>query len=246
MDYTSFYIKAAQSYNSSRLDEGDVFNSTLSYIIGHLRSSTSNILDVGCGTGEYAFALKQLGYNVQGIDKSSAQVQYASKKISAKEGDVLSMTQSDNSVDVILMIMMIHQIEDADLDAAFAEVVRVLKPGGTVIIKTCFEEEIAKRFTSKYFPSCLLFDRKRFHSKERLISANPNLKLCFCDTISVPVYISKENLIIKFRARGASNIGMLSDEELDQGITHILEDNFNSNVIKLDFDNTFLVFECCK
>lgn len=246
MDYNSFYMKSARKYNFSRLDEGDVFDSTLSYITSHIPSGYLNILDVGCGTGEYGFALKQMGYNVYGIDKSPAQVEIASKKICAKEADILSLTQMDNSVDVVLMIMMVHQICAADLKVAFAEVVRILKPGGIAIIKTCFEDEIENRITSKYFPSCLLFDKMRFPSKEQLISANHNLTLRFCDKLSVSINITKEKLVQKFQARGASNIGILSDEELEKGIIQMLEDFKDNDMVKLDFDNTFLVFECCK
>lgn len=246
MDYSLFYMKAARNYNFSRLDEGEVFDQTLKYIEEHLCSKDMQILDVGCGTGEYGYALKQRGYSVKGIDKSSSQIEIASKRICAQRGDVLSLLQKSNSVDAILMIMMVHQLKDYEIVTAFAEVVRVLKHGGVVIIKTCFEEDILKRITSQYFPSCLRFDRMRYPSKECLVSANRNLTLCCCDKISINTSISKERLIQKFRSRGASNIGMLSNEELEQGISRLLDDYSNKDDIELNFDNTFLVFECRK
>ena len=86
----------------------------------------------------------------------------------------------------------------------------------------------------------------RFPSKEQLISANHNLTLRFCDKLSVSINITKEKLVQKFQARGASNIGILSDEELEKGIIQMLEDFKDNDMVKLDFDNTFLVFECCK
>ena len=39
---------------------------------------------------------------------------------------------------------------------------------------------------------------------------------------------------------------MLSDEQLEKGIIQMLEDFKDNDMVKLDFDNTFLVFECCK
>ena len=246
MDYNLFYAKASQHYNYSRLDEGDVFNFTLRYIVSHLPSRELRVLDIGCGTGEYGFALSQIGYDVHGIDKSSDQIEIASKRIPASIGDVLLLEQKDNSIDAVLMIMMIHQLSDTDLSQAFAEVVRVLKPGGVVIIKTCFEDEIANRITSKYFPSCLKFDQMRFPSMQRLVSVTPNLVLRFCDKVSISASKPKTALIQKFLARGASNIGMLSTAELEKGIAQILKDYSDVDIIEINFDNTFLVFECCK
>lgn len=246
MNYNSFYANVAYKYNFSRLDEGKVFNSTLNYIVNHLEGKNLKILDIGCGTGEYGFALKQMGYDVCGIDKSSAQVEIASKKICASIGDVLCLNKKDNSVDVILMIMMLHQIDALDLEKALAQVVRVLKPGGVVIIKTCFKDDIKKRITSKYFPSCYEFDKIRFHSRERLSLANCNLEIKSCDKMSVLVPMSKEKLIQKFRAKGASNIGMLSDNELEEGISQILKDYEGKDTIEVNFDNTFLTLKCKK
>lgn len=246
MDYNTFYSEASQRYDSSRLDMGDVFDSTVSYIKSHLSSTALVILDIGCGTGAYAFALQKQGYLIEGIDKSPTQVALASKKIHAMVGDILSLQRADSSVDVVLMIMMLHQIEDSDLDKAFSEVVRILRPGGKVIIKTCFEDDISRRLTSKYFPSCLSFDKNRYHSKERIISANPNLVLRFYDKVSIPIYIPKDDLIGKLRKRGASNIGILSDMELEQGVAQILKDNEEKDTIEVIFDNSFLVFECLK
>lgn len=243
MDYNTFYTNAAQNYNDSRLDEGAVFDYTVEYIVSHLHSKNLNILDVGCGTGEYAAALIKLGYNVQGIDKSLAQVRIASQKIPAFQGDILSLTQPDDSVDIILMIMMIHQIADSDIDKAFSELARVLKSGGLVIIKTCFESDIENRITSRYFPSCLSFDKSRFHNKKRLFYANENFVPCSCDKVTIPMNISKDRLVEKLLLRGASNIGMISEEELNQGIVKLLNDYSNQDIIELSFDNTFLILK---
>lgn len=246
MNYNHFYSQSAQNYDFSRLDDGEVFESTIQYIVSHLSQSQKVILDVGCGTGKYGFKLSQLGYIVHGIDKSPHQVEIASKLIPATVGSVLSIEQKDNFYDCILMIMMIHQLDEFELNLAFKEVVRVLKPGGIVIIKTCFEDDISKRITSRYFPTCFEFDMKRFPPKDKLINIHKDLVLTNCNQISIISKIPIKILIEKFRLRGASNIGMLSEEELEQGIFNLQSQYINDEIVSLEFDNTFLVFKCCK
>lgn len=243
MDYNSFYATASKHYNFSRLDEGDVFDYTLHYICNQLENKNLSILDVGCGTGEYGFSLKQKGYKVVGIDKSYEQVKVASRRIPAFQGDILSLEQKSNSFDVVLLIMMIHQLDINELNNAFQEITRVLKPNGIVIIKTCFEEEIRDRFTSRYFPSCFDIDMKRFPSLENIVAATPKLKIIANDKVSIQFKIKKELLIEKFRLRGASNIGMISEHELQQGIKQIIRDYESSDIIEMNMDNCFLVLK---
>lgn len=243
MNYDSFYTTASAHYNFSRLDDDAVFNYTLKYICNQLGNKYLSILDIGCGTGEYGFRLSQEGYKVIGIDKSYEQVEIASKRISAFQDNVLSLKQQNDSFDAVLLIMVIHQLDADDLDCAFDEVARILKPGGIVIVRTCFNEDISNRFTSKYFPSCYEFDSQRFPSLEKIVSAASKLNLIAKNKSSIEVTIPKNILIQKFRLRGASNIGMLSNEELERGIDNIINDYEYQDAIKMSMDNSFLVFK---
>lgn len=243
MNYNSFYSIASQHYNFSRLDEKEVFDYTLQYICNKLSDKYLYILDIGCGTGEYGYALSQKGYKVLGIDKSYEQVKLASKRIMAFQDSILSIHKGNNSFDAVLLIMMIHQLDVCDLNLAFKEVTRILKPNGIVIIKTCFEEEIRNRFTSRYFPSCLRNDMERFPSLEKIITSAPQLTLIANDKAIIKTMFQKNTLIEKFKLKGASNIGLLSDEELQCGINQIIQDYKNVDSIEISMDNSFLVLK---
>ena len=54
------------------------------YINGLIQKYTpgaKTILDIGCGTGNYAFAMQKLGYQVDGVDSSSQMIQIANGKL---------------------------------------------------------------------------------------------------------------------------------------------------------------------
>ncbi|MCZ7567634.1 MAG: class I SAM-dependent methyltransferase [Ardenticatenaceae bacterium] len=97
------------------------------------------VLDVGCGTGTLAVAIKsQVGASeVHGIDASPEMIQVAKEK-SAKNGSDIDFRVAlieaipfpDASFDLVTSSLMLHHLPD-DLKAkGFLEIRRVLKPGG--------------------------------------------------------------------------------------------------------------------
>jgi ubiquinone/menaquinone biosynthesis C-methylase UbiE len=97
------------------------------------------VLDIGCGTGTLAIAIKpRVGAGeVHGIDASPEMIQVAKKK-SAKAGSAIDFRVAlieaipfpDASFDLMTSSLMLHHLPD-DLKAkGFLEVRRVLKPGG--------------------------------------------------------------------------------------------------------------------
>ncbi len=100
-------------------------------------------LDIGCGTGDVALAVLRQSpeARVTGIDLSTAMLDIAEAKTRAaglggrvlyQAGDATAMTFPDRSFDGIVMAFCLRNI--ADRAAAFGEMRRVLRPGGTVAI----------------------------------------------------------------------------------------------------------------
>jgi ubiquinone/menaquinone biosynthesis C-methylase UbiE len=100
-----------------------------------LRGAT--VLDYGCGEGGFSEMLADLGANVCGIDISPGLIALANKLTSkARNGSVGSLRFlvcdahrtpfPDNSFDYVLGNGALHHL---DLDKAYAEIARVLKPG---------------------------------------------------------------------------------------------------------------------
>ena len=92
-------------------------------------------LDVGCGTGAFSELILRhcTPKSVTGIDPSPAQVDYARKLLPTaafQVADSIALPFDDCEFDVVASALVIHFIPDRA--SAFAEMHRVLRPGGLV------------------------------------------------------------------------------------------------------------------
>jgi demethylmenaquinone methyltransferase/2-methoxy-6-polyprenyl-1,4-benzoquinol methylase/phosphoethanolamine N-methyltransferase len=97
------------------------------------------VLDVGCGTGALTFALApRVGEGeVHGIDASPEMIEVAKEKV-AKDGFDIDFQVAlieaipfpDASFDLVTSSLMLHHLPDELKRKGFAEIRRVLKPGG--------------------------------------------------------------------------------------------------------------------
>ena len=117
-------------------------------------AGVSRVLDVGCGPGLLAIgAARRLGSDgtVVGVDlwqaadldgnHPAAAVENAGKeavsdRVRIVTGDMRALPLADRSVDVVLSSLAIHNVQgEAGRTRAIAEIARVLKPGGVVVIQ---------------------------------------------------------------------------------------------------------------
>jgi ArsR family transcriptional regulator len=98
------------------------------------------IADIGCGTGSLTFELARFARKVIGIDQSSEMLRHARKLAHDKEihnadfksGDALKIPLRSHSVDAAFSVMVLHFVSDPQ--RAVAELCRITRPGGTVIL----------------------------------------------------------------------------------------------------------------
>ena len=95
------------------------------------------VLDVGCGTGNLAFAVaeRSAASTVHAIDLASSYIEHARRhhrhaRIRFEVGDASALDLPDRSFDRVLSLLVLHFLPRAD--AAIAAMRRVAKPGGTV------------------------------------------------------------------------------------------------------------------
>jgi ubiquinone/menaquinone biosynthesis C-methylase UbiE len=102
------------------------------------------VLDVGCGTGTLALVARQrvgAAGRVSGIDPSAQLLARARRKaarrgleINFQLGVIEQLPFADQSFDVVLSTLMMHHLPDDLKRQGLAEIARVLKPGGRLLV----------------------------------------------------------------------------------------------------------------
>jgi SAM-dependent methyltransferase len=95
-------------------------------------------LDVGCGTGVLAERLTHAGYQMTGVDPSDGMLDVLRARASevvAIQASGTALPFADDSFDVVLTVAVLHHVADPDdVRATLAEMVRVTRPGGGILI----------------------------------------------------------------------------------------------------------------
>jgi len=121
------------------LDPG-LHQTIINQVLNLLTGDYHNILDVGCGTGVLLEELTRRYPKAEcvGLDLSEGMVKQAQNKIKQKQvkfivGDGETLPFPDQSFDLVVSTSALHWM---DYKQVFAEVARVLKPGGTFCLAT--------------------------------------------------------------------------------------------------------------
>jgi SAM-dependent methyltransferase len=111
-------------------------------LVSHARVHAAQcVLDVACGTGVVAVTAARLGAHVTGLDLTSVLLerarensQIAGVEIDWREGDAEALPFQDGAFDVVLS--QFGHIFAPRPEVAISEMLRVLKPGGTIAFAT--------------------------------------------------------------------------------------------------------------
>lgn len=97
-------------------------------------ASGKRVLDIGCGTGAFSKRLAENGYGVTGLDSSPLALEYCGKRglTDVVAGDAATLPFPDDSFDTVIALDILEHLDDDR--AAFAEWMRVLAPGGVLLI----------------------------------------------------------------------------------------------------------------
>ena len=137
---------------------------------GDLRGT--RVLDVGCGTGSLAVVLaEQYACKVWGVDVSPEMLDVARAKVpegvGLKLGSAEALPFKDGWFERAVATLAVHLW---DRPRAFAEIQRVLAPGGRFALASFNPAHFTSYYLNTYFPSILEIDTERFAPADVLVA----------------------------------------------------------------------------
>jgi 2-polyprenyl-3-methyl-5-hydroxy-6-metoxy-1,4-benzoquinol methylase len=179
------------------------------------KNGAKNILDVGCGSGDYTLSYAKMGFQVETFDicekyieitKQLAIDHHLSDKINVKIGVAEHLEYPDNYFDVIAGIDILHHVNITD---TISECFRVLKPGGIVFFREPVESTIFdiirnSKFIKKFFPNQMSFENYITEDEKKLNSIKaifPNMEIKYFRIFSRLDKFQFMNKTIKYWAK---------------------------------------------
>jgi ubiquinone/menaquinone biosynthesis C-methylase UbiE len=135
------------------------------------------ILDAGCGTGVFTLDLVAGGGQIVGLELSLPMLLRAGRKLEGHlfhmvRGDMRKLPFADNAFDKTVSVTAIEFIVDAT--TAIAELFRVTKPGGCVVVATLNSlSPWAAHRKAKAKEGHSVFEHALFRSPDELLNLSP-------------------------------------------------------------------------
>lgn len=123
-------------------------------------------LDLGCGLGLQGEAMTRRGFRVVGVDPAHQLLRHGRRQgLSTLVGDALRLPFADESVGFVYAVGVLHHLADKDAQsAACREILRVLKPGGFLVVQETNTNNPLFRFYMGYvFPILSRIDEGTEH-----------------------------------------------------------------------------------
>jgi SAM-dependent methyltransferase len=132
------YGNQARTYDSTRAASPSVLEPLREALTG---APGPLLLDVGGGTGNYALALRDEGWQPVVCDRSADMLaRAAAKGLDTVEADAAALPFEDASFDAVMCVSMLHHVD-------------VLRPGGRAALMLYTREDIEDAWYNDYFPS---------------------------------------------------------------------------------------------
>lgn len=140
-DVAASFSRAARSYDSAAQLQRDV-GAKLLQRLDDMQPNVQTILDLGCGTGFFAAGLRERhpGARYIGLDLAQGMVEFAREQSLDSDAsewlvaDAESLPLASGSIDLVFSSLAVQWCKNLPL--LFAELARVLRPGGRCVFTT--------------------------------------------------------------------------------------------------------------
>lgn len=198
-------------------------------LIGSFSTGSGPVaLDMGAGTGMFSTAMARWlpVRAVIGMDPSVPMLARARQAAAAPgvhylAGAAEAIPARDKVFDLALLSRVIHHLPDRR--ACARELARVLRSGGTAVIRTTFRENL-DALAYQYWPGLLEIDRDRFPGQEEVITdfASSGFTVTRLLSFAQPVTSSLSEYHARLTSRPQSKFSYLTDAQFREGL-HWLE-----------------------
>jgi len=109
----------------------------LQVLIDYYGNTEGNLLEIGCGTGEFLLLAKKTGFNVTGIEISQSSTDIANSKLENASvicGSLENMELPEHSFDICVLFDAIEHVR-SPVDT-LSKIHNLLKPGGVIFMAT--------------------------------------------------------------------------------------------------------------
>lgn len=144
---------AADHYDKTRAVSDETMDRTITLLSSELRDR-GRALEVGVGTGLLALRLHEAGIPVSGLDLSAPMLAKLVQKAGGASpfplvrGDATTMPFADRAFGAVYLRWVLHLIPD--WRAALAEMARVVRPGGVLVVSLGAFDEVGKTVRARF------------------------------------------------------------------------------------------------
>ena len=243
------YDDKAYSYSVNRYPVG------VEAILSGLKRSQKpldqlNLLDAGCGTGNYLQSIAPHVANIVGVDASAGMLDSARAKnipnVTLQQSTLQDLPFPDASFDGVMVNFVLHHLDNTEgcdngfpaVQKALTEIRRVLKPGGALVIQTSSHEQLLDGYWwAELIPQAMAAYKHRYPKLKHLESILSNIGIDdfehyieVDEVLQGESYFDPKGPFSKTYRDADSNWTLVSPEELESALNRLNDHEQNENL----------------
>src|SRR5882757_3250184 len=183
-------------------------------------------VDVGAGTGRFTpFLADLVGGPLAGVEPSDRMREIAERaghpQVRYLQGNAESIPLADDSVDFALLFLVWHHV--ADKATAARELLRVVRPGGTLLLRSQFADRMPDLWWLEAFPRGREIDAALYQPLDVVLTTfgTAGWEFVALDEISEASPGSRVDRLAKLKTRSLSLFAHFTEAEIEAGFAEL-------------------------
>ena len=186
------------------------------------------VVDVGAGVGLYSTVLAGAFEDAEVIAvepsermRAVAQSEHAHERVSYRAGRAEALPLDDATADGAMLSNVLHHVDDRR--AAATELHRVLRPGGTVVIRGSLRDSLRLNPHWSFFPGALAISEAKTPSVGEVVElfSDAGFVHIASDIVEQPNAPDLSAFAERIALRAISSLELLDDDEFERGLTEL-------------------------